>query len=146
MVAKGNPKGIKGLSDLTRPDVRFVNRQGGSGTRVLLDYELKRAGIDPKDIKGYDHEEYTHMAVAVDVKSGIADVGLGILSAAQALGLDFIPVANEQYDIVIPKRFMDNELIGFLLTVVRSASFKGRVSQMGGYDPSKAGELFFETG
>lgn len=146
MVAKGNPKGIRGLSDLIRPDVRFVNRQAGSGTRVLLDYELKKAGIDPRDIRGYDHEEYTHMAVAVDVKSGMADVGLGILSAAKALDLDFVPVTEEQYDIVIPKRFMDNELIRVLLSVIRSDRFKERVSKMGGYDPSMAGELFFETG
>lgn len=144
MVAKGNPKGIKGISDLARPDVRFVNRQAGSGTRVLLDYELKKAGIDPKEIIGYDHEEYTHMAVAVDIKSEVADVGLGILAAARALNLDFIPLASEQYDLVIPKRFLGDELIQQLLSTIRSHAFKERVFQMGGYDPSQAGEVFFE--
>ncbi|HEJ83823.1 MAG TPA: molybdopterin biosynthesis protein, partial [Desulfobacteraceae bacterium] len=94
IIARGNPKGIQGIRDLTRPDIAFVNRQGGSGTRVLLDYHLKQAEIAPDAIRGYDHEEFTHMAVAVAVLSGTADVGLGIQAAAKALRLDFIPVVT----------------------------------------------------
>ena len=103
MLRAGNPKAIKEFSDLTREDVRLVNRQAGSGTRVLMDYHLGRLGLDPETIEGYGHEEYTHMAVAVQVLSGGADVGLGVLAAARALGLDFIPVAEERYDLCIPK-------------------------------------------
>jgi putative molybdopterin biosynthesis protein len=99
IVAKGNPKRIRSLEDLVRPDVRLVNRQGGSGTRVLLDYHLVESGIDRAEIRGYDDEEYTHMAVAVQVLAGAADVGLGILAAARALDLDFVPVASERYDL-----------------------------------------------
>ncbi len=144
IVTKGNPKEIKGIKDLTRPDVKFVNRQAGSGTRLLLDYILKREGIDPREISGYDHEEYTHMAVAVDIKSGLADCGLGILASAQALDLDFIPLASEQYDLVIPKSFLGEELIQAFLRVIRGDEFRRRAHNLGGYDPSMAGELFFE--
>ncbi len=105
IIKKDNPLNIKGVEDLQRNDVRFVNRQAGSGTRILLDYKLAQIGLDASAIKGYDHEEFTHMAVAVDVKSGAADAGLGIYAAAKALNLDFIPVTRERYDLVIPRRF-----------------------------------------
>ncbi len=101
IVPQGNPKGIKGFEDLVREDVVFVNRQAGAGTRLLTDLYLKRLKIDPKNVKGYDHEEFTHMAVAAAVLSGAADTGLAVLSAAQALQLDFIPVAQERYDLAI---------------------------------------------
>jgi putative molybdopterin biosynthesis protein len=144
LVKKGNPKGIRGISDLTREDVTFVNRQAGSGTRVLLDYELQKAGIEPDSIKGYQNEEYTHMAVAVDVKSGVADTGIAILAAAKALDLDFIPLAREQYDIIIPKAFLELSIIQDLLSVIRSQEFRQRVIQLGGYDASHSGQVFFE--
>ncbi len=105
MVRSGNPLGIAGIADLARSEVTFINRQGGSGTRVLLDYELDQRGLAAERITGYRVEEFTHMAVAVAVLSGAADAGLGILAAAQALGLDFIPVVQEQYDLIIPERF-----------------------------------------
>jgi putative molybdopterin biosynthesis protein len=146
MVARGNPKGIRGLEDLARGDVSFVNRQAGSGTRVLLDHELGRAGVDPGAIRGYDHEEYTHMTVAVDVLSGAADCGMGILAAARALDLDFIPVVKEQYELVVPRAELDKPNIALLLETIRSPAFRERVAALGGYDPSRSGELRTELG
>ncbi|RLB42562.1 MAG: molybdopterin biosynthesis protein [Deltaproteobacteria bacterium] len=145
IVAKGNPKRIQGLEDLAREDVSFVNRQPGSGTRVLLDFKLEQAGIDPRGIRGYDHEEFTHMAVAVDVVSGAADCGMGIYAAAKALDLDFIPIESEQYDLVIPLELLDQPNIQAVLERVRSEPFRKRVKSLGGYDPSKSGELFAEV-
>ncbi len=141
MVAQGNPRNITGFEDLTRADVSFVNRQGGSGTRVLLDFELGRCGIDPGAIVGYDQIEFTHMAVAVAVQSGAADTGLGIGAAAKALGLDFIGVAWESYDLVIPEAHFDSPGIRALLAVIRSEAFAERVASLGGYDTSEAGEI-----
>ncbi len=109
LVLKGNPKNIRGFEDLTRKDVFFVNRQAGSGTRLLTDKCLRELGIDVQEVKGYEREEYTHMAVASAVLTGIADTGLGILAAAKALDLDFIPVAKERYDLVIPYEFFETE-------------------------------------
>ncbi|MGM0663663.1 MAG: molybdopterin biosynthesis protein [Thermodesulfobacteriota bacterium] len=146
MVAKGNPKRILGLEDLAGGDVKFINRQAGSGTRVLLDYQLDRSGIDPARIPGYDHEEYTHMAVAVDVLSGAADCGMGILAAARALDLDFVPVVKEQYELVIPRDHLEMPSIKLLLETIRSPGFRERVSGLGGYDPSRSGELRMEIG
>jgi molybdenum cofactor synthesis domain-containing protein len=146
MVAEGNPKGIRGLADLGRKDVRFVNRQAGSGTRVLLDFKLAQLGIDPRSIQGYDHEEFTHMAVAVDVLSGAADCGMGIYAASKALGLEFVPVEQEQYDFIIPTDLLAEPKMEVLLQTMRSASFKERVSALGGYDPERSGELWVEMG
>ncbi len=133
MTKKGNPKGIKSFKDLTRDDVVFINRQSGAGTRVLLDYYLTMESIDPDSINGYDVEEYTHTSVAVAVLSGVADVGMGVLAAARALDLDFIPVCTEQYDFVIPEEFMEEPKILALLKELSSKEFKDRVLQMGGY-------------
>ena len=146
IVAKGNPKGIGGIHDLTREDIAFVNRQAGSGTRVLLDYKLELLGVVGENLKGYGHEEFTHMAVAVDVLSGAADCGLGIFAAAKALDLDFIPIEKEQYDLIIPSSVMDNSNIQAILETIASKSFKERVTDLGGYDPSKSGELWLEVG
>ncbi len=143
IVKKGNPKGIKGLEDLIREDIRFVNRQPGSGTRVLLDYKLSQLNIDPKQIKGYDHEEFTHMAVAVDVLSGVADCGMGIFAAAKALDLDFIPIEKEEYDLIIPEEFLSDPKIKTILEIIKTPHFRNRVEQMGGYDAQKSGELLF---
>ena len=141
MVLPGNPKGITRLEDLTRPDVTFVNRQRGAGTRVLLDYALKEQGIHPRQIRGYERVEYTHLAVAAAVKGGAADVGLGILAAARALGLDFVPLFKERYDLVIPKRFFESDLLAPLLAVLRSDRFQEAVTALGGYDVSPMGQV-----
>lgn len=144
IVAKGNPKGIKGIMDLTRDDVSFINRQAGSGTRILLDYNLTRSGISPESVKGYDREEFTHMSVAVDVLSGAADCGMAIYAAAHALDLDFIPMDREQYDLVIPTDFLNDPNIQIVLDTIRSQEFRDRVTSLGGYDPSRSGELIME--
>ena len=142
IIQKGNPKGVEGIGDLTRDGVTFVNRQPGSGTRILFDYKLREMGIDPARIDGYENEEYTHMNVAVAVLNGMADVGLGIMAAARALDLDFLPVLTEQYDLVIPNSFVDDARIQLLLTVARSKGFRERIKGLGGYDPGKSGNLW----
>ncbi len=139
MVQPGNPKGIRDIADLTRPDVNFINRQGGSGTRILLDYKLQQLGLRSEEITGYRSEEFTHMAVAVAVLSGAADAALGIYAAARALNLDFIPVVTEQYDLVIPVAYLDSENIRILLETINTAEFKRAVGRLGGYSTDKTG-------
>jgi putative molybdopterin biosynthesis protein len=141
IVAPGNPKSINGLEDLCRDGISFVNRQAGSGTRILLDWQLGQLGIDPATINGYRREEYTHMAVAVDVLSGSGDVGMGIHAAAQALNLDFIPVTTERYDLVIPAVHYDNPLVQNFLEVIKTREFKNQVLALGGYDVRETGRV-----
>jgi putative molybdopterin biosynthesis protein len=142
IVPKGNPKDIKGFEDLRRPDVVFVNRQAGAGTRLLTDLYLKRFGIDPNAVKGYHHEEFTHMAVAAAVISGAADTGLAVLSAAQALDLDFVPVAQERYDLAILEEYYDTPMLKALLRIVREdRDFRAQIMNMGGYDISEMGRV-----
>ena len=133
MVPKGNPKGIRGLEDLTREDVRFINRQRGSGTRILLDYHLQRLGIAPEQVQGYADEEYTHLAVAAAVASGRADCGLGIAAAAHALGLDFIPLFTERYELVVPADLYESDLLRPLWDVLQDADFRKQVAGLPGY-------------
>jgi molybdenum cofactor synthesis domain-containing protein len=139
MIAKGNPKNIQGISDLARPDVTMINRQAGSGTRILLDYELQKARMDSSAILGYRSEEYTHMSVAMAVTSGRADVGLGIMAAAKALGLDFIPVSRERYDLVMPSLFLEDERMQLVLDIIRSQKFIEQVLALGGYEVEETG-------
>jgi putative molybdopterin biosynthesis protein len=141
MVPKGNPKAVKGIKDLARKDIAFINRQGGSGTRILLDYRLNQLGINPAAISGYEEEEFTHMSVALGVLSGTADVGLGIHAAARALNLDFIPVVTEQYDLVIPAEHLESPNIQILLETINTAVFKQRVETLGGYSTEKTGTV-----
>ena len=141
IIPKGNPKGIKDIEDLVRGDISFLNRQGGSGTRILLDYRLQQQDIDPAQINGYDAEEYTHMSVAVAVLSGTVDVGLGIFAAAKALDLDFIPVVTEQYDLVVPQEHFETAKIQALMDIVNSGTFKERVEALGGYATDKTGQV-----
>ena len=144
LVLKGNPKNIKGFEDLTRDDVVFVNRQAGAGTRLLTDKCLKELGIGPKDIRGYEREEYTHMGVASAVLTGVADTGLAILASAVALGLDFIPVAKERYDLAIPGEFFETGMIQGLLKIIREdVEFKEMVVNLGGYDVSDMGKVMY---
>jgi molybdopterin molybdotransferase/putative molybdopterin biosynthesis protein len=141
IVPQGNPKRLGGLADLAREDVRFVNRQPGAGTRVLLDYELGQIGLLPAQVKGYEREEFTHMAVAVAVASGLADCGLGVKSAAVALGLDFIPVAREEYDLVFRRDFFDSAVGRTIGEVIRSDVFRSALEALGGYDASRSGSI-----
>lgn len=144
LIKRGNPTGIKGLEDLTRIDVRFVNRQRGAGTRVLLDYHLKLMTMDPERIVGYTQEEYTHLGVAAAIASGRADCGLGIAAAAQALDLEFIPLFQERYDLVIPKQFAELDLLAPLFELLNDRRFREAVAQLKGYDVSPMGTVILE--
>lgn len=144
IVPKGNPQGITGLADIAEKELFFINRQPGSGTRILLDYQLDRLDLKKEQIPGYANEEYTHMSVAVAVLSGRAQAGLGIFAAAKALDLDFIPVVTESYDLVIPDRFYDTDKVQVLLETISSGSFKERVRAMGGYGTEKTGTCLWK--
>ncbi|MGD8404897.1 MAG: molybdopterin biosynthesis protein [Anaerolineales bacterium] len=151
LVKQGNPKGIHSLEDLSRPEaesdserVRFLNRQRGAGTRVLLDYQLNQLGIASDSIIGYNQEEYTHLGVAAAVASGRADCGLGIAAAAQALSLDFVPLYQERYDLVIPKEHAESDLLAPLFDVLENREFRAAVAALPGYDISRMGTLVVE--
>ena len=141
IVQNGNPKNIRTLSDLTEKGLKFVNRQKGSGTRILCDYLCKKEGIDTKSIYGYDHEEYTHTAVAALIKAGDADAGLGIYSAAHMYDLDFMSVCEEEYDFLIPESELDSEKISRLLDTLKSPAFQMRLKDMGGYIMENPGKI-----
>ncbi len=141
IVMAGNPKGIAGFEDLRRADVSFVNRQRGAGTRLLLDYELGRRGIAPQEVRGYEREEYTHLAVAAAVASGSADCGLGVRAAARALGLDFVPVGWERYDLVIPREHYKSDLLKPLLALLYDDAFRAAVASLEGYDVREMGQV-----
>jgi putative molybdopterin biosynthesis protein len=144
-VAPGNPKAIKNWSDLVKPGVTFVNRDKGSGVRVLLDENLRNLNIDSRSIKGYELEEMSHIAVASAVARGIADVGLGAEKAAlQVPGIEFIPLKKERYDLVLYKNDLEKSNFQTLLSILRSDDFKDEVNGMGGYDTSKMGEIVGE--
>src|SRR5579862_4681020 len=133
IVAPGNPLGISGLPDLGRPGVRYVNRQRGAGTRVLLDVLLAEQGLDPSRIDGYAREEPTHLAVAAAIASGRADAGMGIMAAAQAFGLGFVPLATEPYDLVVAPGEVESPQLAPLWSLLRSDRFKASVDELGGY-------------
>jgi putative molybdopterin biosynthesis protein len=139
MVAPGNPLGITGIDDLTRPGVRYVNRQRGAGTRALLDAELSGRGIDPAAIEGYVREEYTHLAVAAAVAAGRADAGMGIRAAARAFGLDLIPVADEPYDLVLRAETVEDPLLAPLWDLLANPKFRADVEALGGYSCAETG-------
>ncbi|HEX2945497.1 MAG TPA: molybdopterin biosynthesis protein [Clostridia bacterium] len=141
MIAKGNPKNIKDFEDIAREGISYVNRQKGSGTRVLLNYLLKKKGMASGSIYGYDREEFTHMSVAALVASGSADAGMGIYSAAHAYDLDFIPVCEEQYDFIMPVRFTELEIVKHFISILESSEFKAELDRMGGYRLDKPGEM-----
>ena len=141
MVAKGNPKGLSNLADLRRQGVSFINRQRGAGTRVLLDFKLKEMGIDPAQIDGYERAAFTHLAVAAAIASGTADAGLGIVAAARALDLDFVPLLKERYDLVIPRIYYESPFLEPLLTILQQPSFRAEVEKLGGYDTSLMGQI-----
>lgn len=144
ILPKGNPLGITSLEDLARDDVMFINRQRGSGTRMLLDYKLRELGIAPDQVNGYKRDEYTHLAVAAAVAGGRADVGLGILSAANAMGLDFAPLLSERYDLVIPAEHYESDVMRPVLDIIRGDEFRRAVDALGGYDTSAMGEVVAE--
>jgi putative molybdopterin biosynthesis protein len=139
MVAPGNPLGLAGIEDLARPGLRYVNRQRGAGTRVLLDHELARRSIAPETIEGYPREEHTHLAVAAAIAAGRADCGLGVLAAARAFGLGFVPVTREPYDLVVDAADLDGDVLAPLWELLGSATFRDQVEALGGYSAQEMG-------
>ena len=139
IVAPGNPLGLGGIDDLAQPELRYVNRQRGAGTRVLLDYELERAGIDAAALSGYSREEPTHLAVAAAISAGRADCGLGVQAAARAFGLDFVPIVQEPYDLVLERATAESGRMTPLWALMETAEFRSAVEALGGYDTSEMG-------
>jgi putative molybdopterin biosynthesis protein len=139
IVAPGNPLDLSGVDDLTRPGLHYVNRQRGAGTRALLDHELARRGIDPEQVSGYSREEHTHLAVAAAVAAGRADAGMGILAAARAFGLGFVPVAQEPYDLVLRVASLSDALLTPLWTLLDRVDFRADVEALGGYSCTETG-------
>lgn len=140
IVKKGNPRGIYTAADIT-PQVRYINRQRGAGTRVLFDYLLKQAGMSPEDVTGYENEAATHMSVAVAVQKDNADTGMGIYSCAKALGLDFVDAAYEEYDFVTRPSYLELPYVQEFLRVLRSEAFRERIMELGGYSCEETGEI-----
>jgi len=141
IIPKGNPKKIIGINDLVRQDITFINRQAGSGTRVLFDEQLRNHKIDAEKISGYNNDEYTHMGVGVNVLSGAVDAGMGIFAAAKALGLDFIPVAKERYDLIIPENIFNDLRIQAILNIISEHDFQKQILALGGYDVKDTGKI-----
>jgi len=146
IIPKGNPLGITSVADLCRchgPKVRYINRQRGAGTRLFLDYRLKKAGIDPASVSGYDREAATHMAVAAAVQGGSADAGMGVASAAKALSMDFIPLGEEEYDFAILPHFLELKEVKIFLEILKSPAFHQRLEELapGAYTWERAGEI-----
>jgi putative molybdopterin biosynthesis protein len=139
IVAPGNPRGLHRISDLAQPELRYVNRQRGAGTRVLLDYELQRTGIDAAALSGYSREEPTHLAVAAAIAASRADCGLGVQAAARAFGLDFVPIAQEPYDLVLDRAIAESERLAPLWTLMKAPEFRTAVEALGGYDTREMG-------
>ena len=146
LIAKGNPKAITGVADLNRSDVRFVNRQLGSGTRILLDMMLKEKGIDPRSIQGYDREEATHTAAAILVKEGIADTSLAIHAVSRTFGLDFIPIMEEEYDLLVTEDFSADPKFELLMELIASPEFASRLEALGGYNTEESGKVKYAQG
>jgi molybdate-binding protein len=144
IVARGNPKGVSGASDLARPDIMLVNREPGAGSRTLLDLWLQEAGVTPTRVNGFPHEVSSHLEVAEAVARGQADAGPGIMAVARAWGLDFLPLQEERYDLVIPLEFLNTPAVQAMLDVVVSRPFQEELAMLGGYDSSKAGTVVAE--
>ena len=140
MVAAGNPLNIQSIADLGK-GVRYVNRQKGSGTRILIDFLLRKENMDPAAVSGYEREETTHTAVAAQIASGTADAGMGIYSAAKLYGLDFIPICLEQYDLLVPDYAWDDPSVQAVIRILQSPEFARRLAEMGGYELDKPGRV-----
>ncbi len=141
MVARGNPLNICSFADISRQGIRYVNRQKGSGTRILTDYLCSREKVEPSDVYGYTREELTHTSVAAQIACGSADVGMGIYSAAKLYDLDFIPICIEEYDLIIPDHAWDSPMVQQLLTILRSDAFREKILSMGGYTVDHPGRV-----
>jgi excisionase family DNA binding protein len=138
-----NPLKIRGVEDLARSEVKFINRQKGSGTRVLLDSYLKKINIPTSRINGYEKEVNTHFEVGLTVLRGLVDVGLGIKAAAKMLGLGFIPLKKERFDILVPKHYFFFKEVQIFLEILKSSQFRRRASELGGYDTKDSGKIIY---
>ena len=141
MVAKGNPLQLQKFADIAKDGVRYVNRQKGSGTRILADYLCTRENVDRASVYGYDREELTHTSVAAQIVSGSADAGMGIYSAAKLYDLDFIPICIEEYDLIIPDHAWDTPMVQKLLTILKSDAFREKILSLGGYTIDTPGQI-----
>jgi putative molybdopterin biosynthesis protein len=141
MVAKGNPLNIQSFADIAKPGLRYVNRQKGSGTRILADYLCRQNALDPAAVYGYDREELTHTSVAAQIVSGSADAGMGIYSAAKLYDLDFIPICIEEYDLIIPDHAWNTSQVQQLIATLKSEAFKEKILSLGGYTVENPGEI-----
>ncbi|MDQ0242747.1 putative molybdopterin biosynthesis protein [Bacillus fengqiuensis] len=144
-VKKGNPLNLTSWTDLNRENVKIINREKGSGARILLDEQLRINEIPSRNIKGYEHEETNHLSVASAVSTGIADVGVGIEKAAKIVGIDFVPLITEQYDLVILKIPESERLISIVKGILSSPQFQSEVNSLGDYDTSQTGKIIYET-
>ncbi len=141
IVQKGNPLKLKEIKDILEKNVKFVNRQRGSGTRILLDYWLKNENLNYRDLKGYDYEVGTHLDVAMAIKNGTAEAGLGIMEAAKITDLDFIPLAKEEYDFLINPEIKNSEKIKEFIKFLKSDFLKKKIESLDGYSLNKSGEV-----
>ena len=139
IVKKGNPLNIKSIKDLV--NVKYINRQKGSGTRILFDYLLDKNNIKKTDINGYEREEFTHMSLAKAIDNGDADCGLGVYSAANVFGLDFIPICEEEYDLLLKEETLDSKYIDNLLKIIKEEDFRNKLNKLGGYNLDNMGEI-----
>ncbi|PRC91660.1 substrate-binding domain-containing protein [Solimicrobium silvestre] len=140
-IAPGNPKGIRGIADLNKHNINFVNRQKGSGTRMLLELMLANLDISPNDINGFENTEFTHSAVAAFIASGMAEVGFGVQTAAQRFGLDFIPLVRERYFFALPLAALDDPIIQHVIAILQSTGFRDEIQQLAGYDSLDTGKI-----
>ncbi len=145
VTAPGNPRGIRGFDDLAAKGIRFVNRQAGSGTRLMLDYHLKKTGIPTETIRGYDREVYTHVEVGLSVLSGEADAGLASVAVSRLMGLHFIAVTREEFDMVVGQSTFFSKGVQGLVEVLRSEGLRDRFEKLGGYDFEDSGKILHST-
>ena len=145
VMAPGNPRGIRGFADLSREKLRFLNRQAGSGTRLLLDYELGKAGISPEDITGYDDEVFTHIEVGLAVLSGEADTGLATAAVSSILGLDFVPITRERFDMILDQSVFFQKGVQALMDVLTGEEFRKRARNLRSYDFGSSGKIMYST-
>ena len=141
MLQKGNPLGITAFADIAKNEVRYVNRQKGSGTRILMDYLCDRYSVDREEVYGYEREEMTHNSVAVQIAGDSADAGMGIYATARLYGLDFLPICVEEYDLLIPDEAYELDIVQKVLEILKSDEFAARIEKLGGYELHHPGTI-----
>ncbi len=143
LVASKNPLGIHGFEDLARKEVKFINRQKGAGTRVLLDYYLKKLRISHSEIKGYEKEVYTHLEVGISILSKEADVGIATVAVSKFFGLSFIPITTESFDMILDQSTFFEKGVQAFMEVLNSDGFRKRITKLGNYDFKNSGKILY---